>query len=317
MRVTWQMAVAEAARCGFSYAAVIPARRLTEYRPNLEAVKQRIGDDPFAVLAEARSVLVAAMPFAWHSPWPRDCAEVSAFYFQSQQAHVRIRTLSERLVSLGAQAANQQDLPAKPLARDAGVGVIGRNSLIRNRKWGSSVTIRVLVTDIEPQDSLAPLAAPSCGKCRRCVDSCPTGALLGDGQLDTRRCLRAHMMTGEVIPETLRAPMGLRLLGCEICQRVCPHNAGMTSIEAETTTFAIDTLLHGARRDLDIIAAQIGWNEARLQRVQAQAAIVAGNSGDARYLPLLHTLWDHEREAVREHARWAIRRIEEGNDVIS
>ncbi|MCL1963947.1 MAG: hypothetical protein FWF69_02665 [Firmicutes bacterium] len=309
MPATWQTALALSARCGFAAAALMPAVSVAGCAPNAEAQKQRIINDPAVLLDGAASVLVAAMPFAWHAPWQKGVAEVSAFYFTSQRAHGAIAGLAARLRALGVRVCDRQNLPQKPLGQSAGFGAMGRNTLLRNNAWGSCFTLRVLTTDIPPQPEITAFPASLCGQCFRCADACPTGALDGQGNLDTTRCIRSHMMTGEVTPEWIREKMGTRLLGCEICQRVCPYNAGVRIVPPQEEPFAIETLLAADRQALDNIGRAIGWNEARLQRVQAQAALAAGNSGDARYLPALAALMDHPRHAVRAHAAWAFERL--------
>ncbi len=316
MCVSTETALALSTQCGFSHAALLPVRPLDAYflAPTKEN-SRGIFEDPYAKLPEVKSVLIAAMPFHWHTPWSGGNAEVSAFYFQSQKAHAAIRDVAAQLSALGAKVCNFQELPQKVLGREAGLGVQGRNSLLRNTAWGSCLTLRMLLTDIEPEaEPVRPFAdTPACGACRRCVDACPTGALDGNGGLDRSRCLRGFMMQAEPVPEALRAPMGTRLLGCEICQRACPHNQSVPCVFPEDQgVFAIDKLLAGARSDLDEIAGRIGWNEARLRRVQAQAALAAGNSGDARYLPALRALENHEQPAIAGHARWAIAMLERG-----
>ncbi|MDR0897087.1 MAG: hypothetical protein LBN04_04450 [Oscillospiraceae bacterium] len=294
---------------GFARAVWLPAERLKGYEPNREATRQGIVDDPRQLLSGARSVLVAAMPFAWFSPWPKGHAEVSAFYFLSQRAHKAIAEWAEALRAEGVSVDARQLLPAKMLGKLAGFGTIGRNTLLRNDEWGSCFTLRTLVTDREPDAAIDPLPARDCGDCRCCVEACPTGALDGKGNLNTERCLRAHMMNGEVTPPDLRKPMGSRLLGCEICQRVCPHNARVPQIAPPCEPFRLAKLLNGRRADLDAVGEAIGWNEARLQRVQAQSALIAGNSGDASHREALQALRNHPRPAVSEHAAWALERL--------
>lgn len=310
MRVTWETAVEEAGRCGFSRAVLLPARVVTEYAPD-ETDRRVDTIDPWMLLPQARSVLIVATPFAWFAPWPEGTAEVSAYYFHSHAAYQRMLQLAERLRTLGALVSTEQRLPLKPLGRDAGFGVFGRNSLLHNDAWGSSFGMQMLVTDIDPQPAITPMPAKACGECGRCVRACPTGALKGNGRIDTGLCIRAHMMDGKVVNESLRTAMGQRLLGCEICQRACPQNAHIQGAPVDAAPFAIAQLLQGDPACLKAIEGLIGGNESRKQRIQAQAAIAAGNTHDAKYLPELEALTLHERPAVSEHARWAMKTIME------
>lgn len=298
-----------AARHGFARAVLVPARTLDEYRPNAEAVRHGILRDPRALLAQAKSVLVVAMPFLWYAAWPKQCAEVSVFYFISQQAQQSILALAGSLRDMGITVDERQKLPAKLWGREAGLGVIGRNSLLMNPAWGSCYALRTLVTDIPVAQVPRPADMDGCAGCRRCVEACPTGALDGRGGVDTEKCLRAHMLQGKTIPEELRPLMGTRLVGCEICQRVCPYNTRIPCVEAEDTQcFSIDRLLRGKPEDLTAVGKHIGPNYARKLRIQTQAALAAGNSGRPEYLPPLAELAG-EGGTVAEHARWAMERI--------
>lgn len=247
-------------------------------------------------MTEQGALRVTATAYDWLAPWEKDCAEVSAFYFTSQWQY---------LLAKPTQTPNK-----KPLAERAGLGAVRRNTLLYTPEWGSCV---VLTTErVEGEDENAECAAknplPRCGTCRRCLDACPTGALPGYG-IEREKCLRHHMLSGEIVPEPYRKRMGVRLLGCEICQRVCPHNAHVPVVPCPPETqrvFALDKLLSG---DVTGVAARIGANYARRERVVSQACIAAGNTGDARYLPALTALTAHPRPAIAEHARWAIQTI--------
>lgn len=315
MNLTWETAVQEAKHCGFSHAVVVPAHEYSELVHNTESIRQHIQENPADVLQCAKSVLVTVMPFLWFGSWPDDCAEVSAFYFQSQAAYVLMRDLARRLEGMGACVSGSQQLPAKLVASGAEIGHIGRNSLLRNDAWGSCFCIHTMVTDIAPPPHAAEgLSAPECGTCRRCLDACPTGALDGTGRVDASLCIRAYMLRGETVPVMLRDAMGKRLLGCEICQRVCPHNQHITTVPpAETSVFALSRLLSGGRADVNTIGILLGSNEARVQRIQSQAILAAGNSLNPEYLPALKELMQHERPSIHEHAKWAVKKIQRSN----
>jgi epoxyqueuosine reductase len=114
-------------------------------------------------------------------------------------------------------------LPEKPLALAGGIGFQGKNSLIIVPGRGSLVVLAGMALPYHPSREPRPQKKPgSCGTCRRCVDACPTGAILPEGGLIRDRCLQ-EMSTGKM-PETFWETWGTRLYGCQICQDVCPHN---------------------------------------------------------------------------------------------
>ena len=306
MRMHSEDALQMAREAGFDAAALLPAVAVA-YRPNAEAARQGVTGDPRALLPQAKSVLVLAKRFVWFDAWPQECAGVSAFYLASNQTYRAMKRLADDFRAQGALVDDSQRVPAKRFAAMAGFGAQGRNTLLCSQQWGTCLTLQTLVSDVEP--AISALAPPSvdetCGGCRRCVEACPTGALDGQGGLNPEKCLRAWQFSGKVMPEFLRKKNGMRLLGCEICQRVCPKNAGLPKTKPPADPFRLERLLHfdkAARMELGML---IGANEARPARVLAQAALAAGNSGNDAYLPALNALCAHENPVVAAHARWA------------
>ena len=123
------------------------------------------------------------------------------------------------------------------------------------------------------------------------------------------------MMEGVIIPEELRDKMGSRLIGCDLCQHVCPMQR--QTDQPTTDSFQLSDFVTNDpaifSNSVSRLAEQIGRNAARPQRVRSQAAILAGNSKNPAYLPVLRTWAESPFDAVRKHAKWAIEKIERSN----
>ncbi|KAF0283600.1 tRNA epoxyqueuosine(34) reductase QueG [Spiribacter roseus] len=204
----------------------------------------------------------------------------------------------------------------KALARNAGLGWIGKNTLVLNRHAGSYFFLGEIFTDLplpesEPVDDL-------CGSCRACIDVCPTGAITGPQQLDARRCISYLTIEHEgSIPEDLRPAIGNRVFGCDDCQAVCPWNR-----YAQPTDEADFHPRHGLE-DASLVAL-FRWDEATfLKRTEGSAirrlgherwlrnlAVALGNGpADADAIEALRERLEHPSAMVREHVTWALDRL--------
>lgn len=218
-------------------------------------------------------------------------------------------------------------------AKQAGLGWIGKNTLLLNEAVGSWLFLGVIFTTLELNPSLAAGELPPadlCGNCRQCLDACPTGALVEPYVLDARRCI--SYLTIELrgtIPEEFREAMGWQVYGCDICQDVCPYNraAPKTPLQAlQPREFADGTSLF--QPTLEWLA---GLSEAEFRKVfrgsamkrakwtglVRNACIALGNArvqqGTAAYqrvVQLLERLLTSEFSVISESARWALSRIQ-------
>lgn len=139
-----------------------------------------------------------------------------------------ISWLEERSGKTGIARGFSDSFPLleKGLAVKAGLGWFGKNTLLIHRKFGTFTLLSGLLTSLDVEVAKAPdLRLPKCGSCTKCLDSCPTGALLSPFTLDAKRCLSYHLIESkEEIPEEIKKKNPGYAFGCDICQDVCPHN---------------------------------------------------------------------------------------------
>jgi len=196
-----------------------------------EHVEERL--DPGKLLKGARSVVAVAMNYHRRDPpsTPPGTPHV-ARYARGRDYHLflrrKVRKLRRRLLELSPGARVHPSVDTSPVmekawAERAGLGWVGKNGTLITERFGSYVLLGTLVTDV----SLAPDAPhpERCGSCSQCLPACPTGALLGDGKLDSRLCISYWTIeTRASIPPELRAACADWTFGCDVCQEVCPWN---------------------------------------------------------------------------------------------
>ena len=237
---------------------------------------------------------------------------IHPYYPASQKAYRAAQRCVRAAEKEGIPLCQRNDIRVKPIFARLPGFTQGRNTLSYTEGAGSRFHVQITTLD-KTVDGTISLEAEShathCGDCQRCMDACPTGAIDESG-FHREKCLRNWMLSGKAVPPELRRAMGNRLLGCDECQRCCPHNpkpAGETQPLlplAELLTRPQET--SGALREL------IGANLALPNRVLAQVCLLAGNQGRTELLDTLQTLAAHPSETVREHAAWAIDEIRKG-----
>jgi epoxyqueuosine reductase len=207
-------------------------------------------------------------------------------------------------------------------AARAGVGWIGKNTCILNQQQGSWLLLGVIVTSLElTPDAWSVPAADRCGSCTRCIDACPTDALIpspdAQSQMDASRCI-AYLTIEKKgsITEDLRPLIGRQVFGCDICQDVCPWNR-KAPVSAASPLPARRELINPA---LEWLATMDGpafnrtfrgspLERTRRKRVLRNVAIAMGNSGEMDFLPQLDTWAAGEDAVLAEAAAWAATRL--------
>jgi epoxyqueuosine reductase len=203
-------------------------------------------------------------------------------------------------------------------ARHAGVGWIGKNSCIINQKLGSWLFLGVILTSLELAPDLP--AFDRCGSCTRCIDACPTEALIAPGKLDARRCIAYLTIEkrGE-IPEEMRGQMGHHVFGCDICQDVCPWNnkAGNAPPTSLPEFQPREDLFHPDLKwlaELDVESYRASLRGSPLKRakftgLKRNVAIAMGNSGNKDFIPLLEKMALDADPVIAEHAQWSLNKL--------
>jgi len=200
----------------------------------------------------------------------------------------------------------------RDLAQRAGIGFIGKHTNLISRQLGNWIVLGAVLTQLE-----LPADEPEreyCGTCRRCIDACPTQAIVAPYRLDARLCI--SYLTIELkgsIPVELRPLIGDRVFGCDDCLEVCPWNR--FARQSPVKEFQ--------RRELPALMEFLSWDDTKFKtffagtpiyRVKRRGflrnvCVALGNIGDKAALPALQKALDDPEPLVREHAAWAISRL--------
>jgi epoxyqueuosine reductase len=204
------------------------------------------------------------------------------------------------------------------VAKYAGIGWIGKNTCIINQKMGSWIFLGVVLTSLDITGDSASLPAPDrCGTCTRCIDACPTDALIAPYQLDSNKCISYLTIEKRgAIPEQLREGMGRHIFGCDICQDVCPWNRKAPAACGEEfqprerlVNPALDWLAEMSAEEFRETFRGSPVRRAKHDGIRRNAVIAMGNSGERKFLPLLEKLAADGDEVVSESAGWAVRKL--------
>jgi epoxyqueuosine reductase len=212
------------------------------------------------------------------------------------------------------------ELSDRAVAERAGIGWSGKNCAIITPEFGSYVYLGDMITTIDfPEDQ--PIF-DQCGTCNKCVDACPTGALVQGGQLDSNKCIAFLTQTKEMLPEQYRKKIGNRLYGCDTCQVVCPVNKGKDARhhpemlpDPEIVKPELIPLLKMSNREFKDIFGRISGAWRGKKPIQRNAIIALAHYKEEEALPLLYELmFKDPRAVIRGTAAWAIAEISQSTE---
>lgn len=281
------------------------------------------------VVPGARSVVVCGLNYDTDYPYSTDVDDpnrgwVARYawggdYHDSMQD--KLRQLQAFVIELvPEESASKFYVDTGPVvervyAKYAGLGWFGKNTCILNKHLGSWIFLGELILSL-PLDYDRP-TLDHCGTCTRCIDACPTEAILEPYVLDSRKCIA--YLTIELkgsVPEELRPQMGHHVFGCDICQDVCPWNRKRT-FTTEEALQPQPAQVYPSLAELAQLTPQAfkAWfrhtplERSKRRGVLRNVCVAMGNSGNTAFIPLLETLADDEEALIREHAVWALTRL--------
>ena len=306
-----------------------------DYLARADARQRRA--DPKLILPECKSILVLAFPYQPVSPLQGEMTNRAdggnspigkiAAYALTEDYHLFLKEKLQAIVDfietqIGHPIPNRWYTDTGPIlerdmAERAGLGWIGKNTCLINPKEGSYFFLAEILLGIElPIDE--PFTSDHCGTCTRCIDACPTQAILPDRTLDANLCISYLTIEnkGEILEE-LRPQIGEWIFGCDICQQVCPWNGkALKCSNVETLELSTIQTEQNLVEELSLTPQEFNkkFKNNPVKRTKRRGylrniAVALGNAGDSAAIPALEKALDDIEPLVRDHARWALDRI--------
>ncbi len=275
--------------------------------------------DPKLVLPECKSILVLAMPYS-NSEFRIQNSEFRiAAYALGDDYHDIIPQKLKQIVEfietqLGHKIPNRYYTDTGPilereLAQRAGLGWVGKNSMLINPKIGSTFLLAEILLGVELEPDGTPIA-DHCGTCTRCIQACPTQCILPNRTLDARRCISYLTIENKgEIPEDLRPQMQNWIFGCDVCQQACPWNRFSAPADSSLAPNSATPL------PSDLILTPVEFNrrfkQSPIKRAKRRGylrnlAVALGNNGNKGDIPILEQALQDDEPLIREHAKWAL-----------
>ena len=286
--------------------------------------------DPTAALPSAKSVIVGALSYSTQMPEQPEklSARVARYVWSDYYAQLResLRQIAKQLESDGFRAvvlADDNAIVDREVAYQAGLGWFGKNSNLLIAGAGSYFVLGCVVTNASLVVAEKPVE-DGCGSCRRCIDNCPTQAIIAPGVIDANKCLAWLLQKPGVFDRDFRVALGDRLYGCDDCQEVCPPTV---RFEKRTSVIADEPVKHDDRANAWVSVQKIllADDESLLKEFGAwyianrdpkwlrrNALVILGNIGDANdklVVELLQKYCNHGDAILRSHAVWAAARL--------
>ena len=300
--------------------------------------------NPREILPECKSILVLATPYfppnrtAESSPRERSASEVEMGEMRGQVASyawgddyhdvlpVRMKEIVKFIEEqVGGPVKNRWYTDTGPilerdLAQRAGIGWIGKNTCLINPKRGSYFLLSEILLDLELEPD-PPFVTDHCGTCRRCIEACPTDCILPNRTIDATRCI--SYLTIELkddIPTELREKVGNWVFGCDVCQMVCPWNRfaeeGDPSFGDKIQLNSLTDEMITSTQEFNQRFKRSPIKRAKRRGYLRNVAVALGNTGDMLALPVLQNTLNDEGPMIREHAQWAIEKVQQRGGAI-
>lgn len=268
------------------------------------AYPSKMKDAPLSTKGERRGIFCRAS-------WGTDYHVVLREKLQLLESFIKEKipnALTKSMVDTG-------ELSDRAVAERAGIGWSGKNTMIITPEFGSYVYLGDLITNVpfEPDQPME----DQCGTCNKCVDVCPTGALVQGGQLNAKRCIAFLTQTKGFLPDEFRSKIGNRLYGCDTCQTVCPKNKGIDfHIHAEMEPDPdiakplLKPLLTISNKEFKEKYGHVSGSWRGKKPIQRNAILALAHFKDETALPeLIQVMKEDPRPVIRGTAAWAIGKI--------
>jgi len=282
-------------------------------------------EDSSGVLPGVRTIIMAAMEYGSGRTVPDGSGRIAAYAQGTVDYHDLVRIKLKELAAVihehrpGTRSRVTVDtapLLERDVARRAGLGWFGKNTMLINKYIGSYFILGGILTDCElPPDPRHD--ASHCGTCTRCLEACPTDAFNAPYVLDARKCISylTIELRGQPIPRPLRSGMQDWMFGCDVCQQVCPWNrkAGAPSmpelLPSPITARSACEFLSMTEEEFHSLYSSTPFSRPGWENMARNAAIVLGNFRSEQFVPVLSQRLQHPSPLVRGAVVWALGQI--------